>query len=184
MGALVRADAMGLLSQPVYCLDGSAMRGLARDIAQAGIGHVLGAGLQDREHLDMGGYTARLEAITEALEQSPAPSHEWPALDEVLESRLLCRLLGISSSSAQRYRTGSRATPDPVAARLHFLAMLVGDLAGAYNGAGIRRWFDRPRTCLDGRTPAQALGEGWAPEDEGPRQARELARALTSSPVT
>ena len=30
-----------------------------------------------------------------------------------------------------------------IAGRLHFLATVVGDLAGAYNEIGIRRWFER-----------------------------------------
>ena len=34
----------------------------------------------------------------------------------------------------------------------------MGDLAGAYNDIGVRRWFERQRTRLDGNTPAQALG--------------------------
>ena len=83
---------------------------------------------------------ARLSAlvtkIIDALEQSPAPKYEWPALVEVLGLDLLVRLLGISESSARRYLSGERVTPDPVAARLHFVALVVGDLAGAYNEIG------------------------------------------------
>ena len=96
----------------------------------------------------------------------------------------MARLLGISQSSARRYFLGSRSTPDTVAARLHFLAFVVGDLAGAYNDIGVRRWFDRPRQRLDGSTPAQTLGERWSPDDDDPRRVRELARALLSSPIT
>ena len=97
---------------------------------------------------------------------------------------LLTRLLGISQSSARRYISGNRSTPDAIAARLHFLAFVVGDLGGAYNEIGVRRWFDRPRESLDGGTPAQALGSEWSPGDDGPRRVRDLACVSTSSPAT
>ena len=130
------------------------------------------------------GLSSVLEKIDEALDQSPAPAHEWRALQHVLGLELLARLLGISPSSARRYLSGSRTTPDTVAARLHFLAFIVGDLAGAYNDIGVRRWFDRPRRRLDGSTPAETLGEHWSLDEEDPQRVRELARALLSSPVT
>ena len=125
-----------------------------------------------------------LEKFNEALDQLPAPAHEWRALQDVLGLELLARLLGISQSSARRYLSASHSAPDSVAARLNFLAFVVGALAGAYNDVGVRRWFDRPRRRLDGSTPAETLGERWSPDDEAPRRVRELARALLSSPVT
>ena len=60
----------------------------------------------------------------------------------------------------------------------------MGDLTGAYNDIGVRRWFERRRTRLDGNTSAQALVDPWSPEDEGPRRVRDLSRALASSPAT
>jgi hypothetical protein len=83
-----------------------------------------------------------------------------------------------------RYERGARRTPDAVAARLHFLALLIGDLAGAYNPIGIRRWFDRPRTALEGHAPAYLLAGPWQPEEAGPARVRELARALVDSAAT
>ena len=116
---------------------------------------------------------------------SPRPPRTNGAhLQGVLGVELLTRLLGISQSSARRYISGNRSTPDAIAARLHFLAFLVGDLGGAYNDIGVRRWFDRPRERLDGNTPAQALRHEWSPGDDGPRRVRDLARALASSPAT
>ncbi len=127
---------------------------------------------------------SRLEKINDALDESPAPAHEWRALQGVLGLDLLTRLVGISQSSARRYISGTRSTPDVIAARLHFLAFVVGDLAGAYNDIGVRRWFDRPREGLDGNTPAQTLGDEWSPADDAPRRVRELTRALAPSPPT
>ena len=122
-----------------------------------------------------------LKKISKALDQSPAPEHEWPILQDVLGFDLLARLLDISPSSARRYLSGSRSTPDTVASRLHFLAFVVGNLSGAYNDIGVRRWFERPRERLDGCAPTQALGKHWAPDDDGPLRVQKLAGALRTS---
>ena len=53
----------------------------------------------------------------------PTPASEWHGVNRVLGGDVLARLLGISSSSVRRYLSGSRATPDEIAARLHFLAL-------------------------------------------------------------
>ena len=188
IAALRRADAMGLLSRRITCLDHDSLRALETGMVKAGLGQALVSELHrlpcsDSDRAGAGLY-ALLERINEALDQSPAPAHEWRALQHVLGLDLLARLLGISESSARRYLSGSRTTPDTVAARLHFLAFVVGDLAGAYNDIGVRRWFDRPRRRLGGATPARTLGGRWSPEEESPRRVRELARALLSSPAT
>jgi hypothetical protein len=60
----------------------------------------------------------------------------------------------------------------------------VGDLAGSYNDAGIRRWFQRKRTALEGRSPASLLKQGWDPDDEGPARVRALARDLVTFSAT
>ena len=184
IGALTRADAMGLLSRPVTCLDDSAIQGLETGMTEAGIGRNFLAELHRLPCSDAARLSSLLEKINEALDQSPAPVHEWRALQGVLGVDLLTRLLGISQSSARRYISASRSTPDAIAARLHFLAFVVGDLAGAHNDIGVRRWFDRPRERLDGHTPAQVLGHEWSPGDDAPKRVRELARTLAPSPAT
>jgi len=63
----------------------------------------------------------------------------------------------VSTSSLRRYTAGARPTPDDVAARLHHVALIVGDIAGSYNDIGVRRWFTRPRTQLGTQTPATVL---------------------------
>ena len=124
-----------------------------------------------------------LENDNDALGAPPAPASEWPALKRVLGVDLLARLLGISTVSLRRYLSGARRTPDEVAVRLRALALMVGDLAGAYSDAGIRRWFGRPRGALGNRAPVDVLtAEEWRPDDPDPRQVRHLANALTASP--
>ena len=125
-----------------------------------------------------------LRVLHEALAGSPVPASEWPALSRSLGLELTARFVGVSLSSARRYASGARATPDAVAARVHFLALVVGDLAGAYNEIGVRRWFDRRRAALGGRSPAEVLGGSWKPDDDGPKQVRKLAAALGFSPAT
>jgi transcriptional regulator with XRE-family HTH domain len=120
---------------------------------------------------------ATSEALLLAVEESPMPEAEWTPISETLGEDL-ARLLNISSSSLARYRSGERATPDVVAARLHFIAMTVSDLAGSYNEFGIRRWFKRPRSALQGKAPEEVLSRGWTVEDGEVLQVRDLSRSL------
>ncbi len=90
----------------------------------------------------------------------------------------------VSPASLRRYASGTRPTPDAVAARVHFLARVVADLKGAYNDVGVRRWFERRRALLGGRSPAQMLKGEWSSEGSGARKVLDLARSLLSSPAT
>ncbi len=184
MEALSRADAMGLLPGAIISLDDTAMQGLERGLADAGIGRGLTSELHTWWKADPERLSALLRKISAALDESPVPKREWRAVERVLGLESMARLMGISTSSARRYFSGTRTTPDAVAARLHFLAFVVGDLAGAYNDVGIRRWFHRPRKLLNGFTPAQLLEGDWEPDDDGPRQVRQLAAALGPLPAT
>lgn len=122
------------------------------------------------------GQVARL---ADALEVSAAPAAEWPAMRTVFGDEMLGRLLGISDASMRRYASGERSTPDEAAGRLHWLALLVADLAGAYNDFGIRRWMQRPRVQLDGSSPWQLLGENWSPDSAEAQRVRALAAVLS-----
>ncbi len=178
--ALSRAEAMGLCPSAVVRLDSGAMDALEARLAEAGIARLVRrpAGADPAETAGW------LRALHEALAGSPVPRTEWPALSRSLGLDLLSRLLGVSPSSARRYSSGARQTPDEIAARLHFLALVAGDLAGAYNEIGVRRWFDRKRSAMGGKTPAEVLTGGWSAEDDGPERVRELAGALSFSPAT
>jgi len=72
---------------------------------------------------------------------------------------MLAEFVRVSQSSIHRYRAGQRVTPDQVAARLHFLALVTSDLAGSYSEIGVRRWFQRSRSALGGNavTPGQQV---------------------------
>jgi hypothetical protein len=129
-------------------------------------------------------YRGLVERIAVALEGSPVPNKEWKALLDVFAPQDLAALLGTSASSVRRYSEGKRTTPGAVAERLHSLALVVGDLAGAYNDYGIRRWFNRRRKLLSGKAPADLLTGSWTPGARGPTSVRKLAESLVSIGAT
>lgn len=177
---LHRAEAMGLLRIRGPRDDASALRQLATALRAAGIA-TSAVEILTRGPAPTGTELSwLLRSILTALEASPAPSHEWKAVMRVFPAEDLGTLLDVSPSSLKRYQSGERDTPDPVAARLHFLALVIGDLAGTYNDTGIRRWFQRRRTQLDDRAPAALLASGWDPDDDGPQRVRALARSLVT----
>ncbi len=172
---LARAEVMGFSTGELAggVLSVAVVHETVRALAAAGVAS-RAAVVFDDEHPD--------EAVALALEgteHSPMPRGEWPALIEMLGEDLLAHLLGISASSLRRYATGTRPTPDAVAARLHLLALVVVDLAGAYNAYGIRRWFTRPRHALGGRAPLELLEGEWDPDGEAAASLRRLAGELS-----
>lgn len=181
--ALTRAEAMGLLppDEHIEVLDMSSFRNAVRHIHRAGIARNIQLDLTNASASSL---ERSLENLNLALAESPVPEFEWNRMLDVLGIDLLSRLLGISAISIRRYRATARTTPDDVAQRLHFLSLVVGDLAGAYNEIGIRQWFERKRAQLDGRAPLECLKTPWKPEQPGPRAVQDLARALVASPAT
>lgn len=125
-----------------------------------------------------------LQALNSDLEESPVPDSEWKAVRSVLGAELLSHLLNVSETSVRRYERGERSTPDDVAFRLHSLALIVADLSGGYNEFGIRRWFGRERSALEGRAPIDVLHKDWNPDDPGPTSVRDLAARLTGMGAT
>jgi hypothetical protein len=179
--AMRRAEAMGLVEPgAVTRTDPAAIRQLANRVRRAGIGTTAADHLNNVEVPAAEELAPLLEMLIAALEASPVPKFEWEGLGRVFAPEDLAALLSVSASSLKRYQSGERDTPDAVAARLHFLALVVGDLTGSYNDIGIRRWFHRKRTPLDGRAPSAFLKGDWDPDDEGPMRVRKLARDLVS----
>ena len=180
-----RAEAMGLVEPAaVTNADPAAVHLLASRVRRAGIATAAADELHNVETPRAGEVAALLETLIKALEASPVPKFEWASLARVFNAEDLSSLINVSVSSLKRYQSGDRDTPDDVAARLHFLALVVGDLSGSYNDIGVRRWFQRKRTLLDGRAPAALLKGNWDPDDEGPMRVRELARELVALSAT
>jgi hypothetical protein len=176
-----RALAVGLLrDRPLIGkLDLDLLRGIAREASAAGIGRDAALELLGKPSpRQLGSVIGRLE---DALASSPMPQRELGVLLEVFDVDQLATLLDTSAVSLRRYVAGTRTVPDDVAARIHWLALVGSDLAGAYNALGIRRWFERPRTQLHGKSPRQLLGRGWDPDDARADRVRTLAAALAGS---
>jgi len=179
-----RAEAMGIIDPSQVTSDAAGVRQLANRIRRAGVAASAADLLNNVEVPSGDELVAILHTIIAALDASPVPEYEWGGLARVFAPEDLAALLDISVSSLRRYQSQERETPDDVAARLHFLALVVGDLAGSYNETGIRRWFQRKRTLLDGRAPAALLKRNWDPDDAEPGRIRELARNLVELSVT
>lgn len=180
-----RAEAMGLVEPRASAgADLDNVRRLAGRVGRAGIAAATAAELNNVATPSREELAGLLETMIAALEASPVPKFEWAGLGRVFAPEDLSALLEVSVSSLKRYQSGDRDTPDTIAARLHFLALLVSDLAGSYNEIGIRRWFQRKRTQLNGRAPAAFLKGDWDPDDEGPARVRQLARELVSFSAT
>lgn len=186
LAAIARAEAMGLLPEDerIERLDERAMRRVGRHIAASGIGKAIVVELEGARARRAAELERILRHLAAALEESPLPAREWPKLKAILGLPLLASLVGVAEPSVRRYLAGERETPDAVAARLHFLALVVGDLAGTYNEIGIRRWFERKRSQLGGRSPREVLKRGFRPEDETPLAVARLARSLTGAGAT
>lgn len=171
---VTRAEAMGLID-PAGQISGSRVFEALDALAEAGIG----LATVDQAKVDADPRRA-VEALNEALIESPTPRPTLRHLSDVIGLRDVARLVGTSEASARRYLAGTREVPDEVAWRLHVVALVVADLAGSYNAFGIRRWFSRSRPQLRGRAPRDILTGAWGPDSDDVRAVRELAAALIS----
>ena len=183
MGLVRRAAGVGLLPERerVERLDLELVREIAREASSAGVGRDAAVALLEHR----GGAGARLETLIgrldAAIAASPVPDRELRALLGVYDHESLAGLLGTSVASLRRYAAGARTVPDTVAGRIHLVALVTSDLGGSYNEFGLRRWWERPRSALDGRSPRHALGAGWDPDGETAREVAGLARELAGA---
>lgn len=181
---LSRTQFVGILPSSIDSRD------LGRELLRTALAGLSAQGVARDAYLALGTATTStdlrhvLEAASEQMEQSPMPTGTWPVLLEVLGEDLLAMLLGTSTASVRRYRLGERATPGAIAQRLHFLALLVADLSGAYNDYGIRRWFTRPRAQLGGTSPLQLLQGGFDPDGQHAERVHDLVASLAAVGAT
>jgi hypothetical protein len=177
---LRRALALGLLAdrERVDRLDLELLRSIAREASTAGIGHDAALALLQSD-AGANRLAGLIERLDDSLAQSALPDREVPELLRVFDRDDLAALAGTSSVSLGRYLSGARVWPDELAGRMHWLALVLSDLEGAYNAFGVRRWFDRQRAQLDGRSPRQVLGSEWDPSSPDVEKVRGLAASLT-----
>lgn len=191
LGLMSRATVMGLLpGKSIVRIDAQSIRRVFEALQRGGLLGTQRARLNvllEPESLRSGtGHDAgvALQQAIVLLEESPFPAGEWSSMRQVLDDEMLADLTRISVSSLRRYASGERTTPTAIADRLHWLAMVVSDLAGGYNEFGIRRWFVRERSQLDGRSPRAALGPRWQSNDAAAGQVRALAASLVTAGAT
>jgi uncharacterized protein (DUF2384 family) len=179
---LSRAEYVSCLPSGVVhlVLDAEAIRSVGKCLAEARMPASRWTFL-DGPDVSAAQWREAVTAMNEQIEMSPQPAGEWGPVIGSLGEDMVAELLGVSVSSVRRYSAGNRATPQDVAERLHFLALLLADLAGSYNDYGIRRWFTRPRAALQGRRPIDALGEGFDPEGQQAQQLQGLAAGLVAA---
>jgi hypothetical protein len=122
-----------------------------------------------------------LERLLADAEASPRPTGEWQPVLSTLDEELVARLVGASPSSIRRYSSGGRETPQAIAERLHFIALVLAELAGSYNEYGMRRWFTRPRSALEGQSPADLMGKDFDPDGPDGERIRRLAESLRTA---
>ncbi len=164
---LARAEMMGLLPDGVAGatrLDSDLLEDFADSLRSAGVATAQADRLEDARGKAL---AQVLRETLAAVEASPNPAGEWTPVREVLGDDDLLSVLvgGISPSSLRRYASGERETPDEVAWRLHLIARIISSLRGSYNDYGIRRWFQRPRSMLGGKTPGRRLVESTNEDD-------------------
>jgi len=173
-----RVNRMGLLLDPA-----AEINVVIGTIVEAGLCHGISQRWQRLGPDDPDQRQELLKSFHQLLEDSPTPAGEWPGMREVCGDELLGQILSISHASLRRYAAGERRCPDGVAARLHWLALVVEALEGSYNAIGIRRWFERPRQALDGVSPLALLEGTWLPEHQGPQRLKALAEAAQAGMV-
>lgn len=179
---LARGEMMGLLGRHEGAWPLSDLASAVADL----VGALDGAGAQSHRltQLALAGEVADgasfLDALIEVTESNALPESEWGPLRDALGDDLLAELVDVSEASLRRYAAGSRRTPDDVGERLHWVALVVADLRGAYTDRGVRRWFRRPRTALGDTSPAALLREGFDPDSPRVAQVRALAHALVA----
>ena len=161
-----------LLDELAGCLQRAGVAGEPASRLRADIAHERGARVSADD----------LRAVVQALDASPMPEGEWRPARELLGDDLLARLVGgVSQSSLRRYAGGQRETPDDVAWRLHVVARILAALLGSYNAYGVRRWFERRRTALDGLAPVQVLETARDEDDARLLATIALAEDLTGA---
>lgn len=182
LDVLLKAQAMGLLSKPIdiFAIDLESVQSRLKEIATAGIARSILHDIDRWRSLTPAVIIHKLGLVDQLLEESANPEKEWPVVRRYIADELLANLLGgISEISLRRYASGERNTPLDVVARLHFLALVIGDLSGSYDDLGVTQWFVRPRKkAFSGKTPLDLLKGEWHPEDAGPQRVREFAQSL------
>lgn len=109
------------------------------------------------------------------LQAKPDRRLEFLALRSILGDELLGDLAGLSSMLPG----STQALPPAAAARIQLIGQIVWCLMGTYSNEGIRRWFGRRRPQLQGKSPAESLGNDWSATSPAAKRVLALAEEVT-----
>src|SRR5688572_16078228 len=112
----ISAEAMGLVALPdsTISLDLDLLDAVLEELIDAGIARKSIAEFRSAQQLSRDDVVEFLSFLTQTLEESPLPTHEWDGLLRVFDNDDLGTLLNVSASSLTRYARGQRPTPDKV----------------------------------------------------------------------
>jgi hypothetical protein len=115
--------------------------------------------------------------VVSRLQEKLDVSREFLALRAILGDEILGSLVGVPSVSP-----GSVEGPPPAPARrIMLIGQIVWCLKGAYDDEGIKRWFCRRRPQLQGKSPAEHLGDDWQADSPAATRALALAANLAGT---
>ena len=181
---IIKAESMGLIEEPVDTLNLTldVIISVAKKVVEEGLGRKIVIDPNRWYEYESNDLCLKLKALSDVLEHSPTPDKEWTRVRMVISEKLLAEILHISEKSSRRYEQGERQASDEVHAKLHWIALLLGDLLGSYNELGARNWFLRARKSFNGKTPYQLLaGKDWKPDDEIPSKIKEFVKSLNGA---
>lgn len=92
-------------------------------------------------------------------------------LEKILDKELFTQLGGKDASSIQEESDKEYIN------RIYYLSNIVWHLHGSYNEGGIRQWFWRKRSALEGKAPPDILYGEWNPESDEAMKVLGLAQS-------
>jgi len=99
-------------------------------------------------------------------------------LRAILGDWILGELVGVPAEMLAAFDR-TRHHPATVA-RIDLVGQVVWCLLGTYDDEGIRRWFGRCRPQLQGKSPAEHLGDDWLADSLAAKRVLDLAKGLAS----
>ena len=102
---------MGLVDASLTQFDAADLTRVLRRVGDAGIARGPALHFDNVEPPSVEEAESLLRLVIAALDASPAPRFEWPAVSRVIDAEQLAPLLNVSVSSLKRYASGERDTP-------------------------------------------------------------------------
>lgn len=125
-----------------------------------------------------------IEEVLKDLTRTPFPDLEFQSAVNFLSLPLLATLLGCEEFRLNEIRTKRSQFPSELQEKLHFVILIISALSGTYRNAGIREWFNRKRSKLEDRSPADILHGNWSPADDDAKRVGQLAWDLVGLGAT